>query len=632
MELYAQNEVKYLTISTAPEKAVALYRKAKEDIEFYKVDNAIKSYQKAIKEAPTFIEAHIQLGGLYFGQKKYELAISTLKTAYAMDPTFNPQVSYTIGVAYWELDDYDAALPYLDACLAMEKSPKELKSRANKIRQDCIFSKQAVLYPFPFTPIPLPSSINTIDAEILPTLSTDGKSLIFVRRGQSEDLYESRMIDSVWLVAEPIVSINSKENEGSQVLSADGNTMIFTRCNAPDGMGSCDLYWTKRQGSGWSKPKNLGAPINTGGWEGQPAISNDGRLLIFSSERANGHGGKDLWISSKEQSGKWSVPRNLGDTINTVWDEQAPFLHPDGKTLYFTSEGHPGLGQADIFMSKQIAENTWDTPINLGYPINSKGHDGTIYVLADGKSAYFATDRLTVGQGLERPNLDIFSFILPSKVRAEAIAYVQGTVADAKTKKPLRASIEVTVRGKSSKPWNLTSDSLRGFLLTLPSDQTYSMQIQQPGYLFYSAFFAPGAENSAINPYHLAVELTPIASIGSKGDTLALNNLFFASNSAQILPESEHELTKILDIMKQMPDLKVEIIGHTDSIGQEASNLKLSKQRAEEVMNFLVAKGIAKEKLSAIGLGEQFPVAPNSSSEGRQGNRRTEFRFFIKPE
>jgi outer membrane protein OmpA-like peptidoglycan-associated protein len=465
--------------------------------------------------------------------------------------------------------------------------------------------------------------INTANDEYLPTATADESMLIFTRKiNNNEDFYKSVKVNGKWQTATYLSDqINTPEyNEGAQSISQDGKVLFFTGCNRPDGLGRCDIYISQKKGDDWSKPYDLPPPVNTPGWESQPSLSSDGRTLYFVSNRKGGYGGYDIWKSTLTGNG-WGEPENLGPNINTVYDEQSPFIHPDDSTLYFCSNGWPGLGGMDLFVSRLGKDGQWQKPENLGYPINTNGDENGLTLTANGKDAFFSSNNLS-GYG----GYDIYTFELPPNLRPHIVTYVKGTVNDAKTRQPLEAAVEIIDLQKNIPVYQDYSDPDRGdFLATITSGKNYGLNISKSGYLFYSENFSL-AGYQAKNPFNIAVLLQPIE-IGSK---VILNNIFFDSNKFDLKPESIAELDKLVEFMALNPTLNIEISGHTDDVGNDQANQILSGNRAKAVYQYLIDNEINASRLVYRGYGKTQPIAPNDSEESRKKNRRTEFKIIAK--
>ncbi|MEO0340526.1 MAG: OmpA family protein, partial [Bacteroidota bacterium] len=479
--------------------------------------------------------------------------------------------------------------------------------------------------PLPFSPHKLPSSINTRDSEYLPSFSADGTQLIYtaVRRGQ-EDFYFSQKIDGVWQEGEPIIGINTNNNEGAQTISGDGRTLIFTGCNRKDGFGSCDLYISYKREDYWSRPVNMGRGINSNNWESQPSLSANGRVLFFASTRSGGFGKSDIYRAILGNDGMWSPPENLGPAINTNQDELGPFIHADGQTLYFVSNGHPGMGGIDLFKTEFLGDNAWDNPKNLGYPINTTGDESTLIVSLDGKLGYFASNF-----SKSRKTTDIYEFELPEPLRPKPVTYLKAKVIDALTKAPLPADVELYEVATEAVQYANKADEAGLFLVSLPAGQRYGLNVSMENYLFHSEQFDLIEATSFDAPYDLLIELQPIIPPAiAKEDApkpIILKNIFFETASAALLPESTKELQRLYQLLIDNPSMNIQINGHTDDIGKDEDNLTLSRNRAEAVYNYLITQGIVKDRLSFKGYGESIPIESNDSAPGRQANRRTEF-------
>jgi outer membrane protein OmpA-like peptidoglycan-associated protein len=479
------------------------------------------------------------------------------------------------------------------------------------------FTWQAIQHPVPFKPYNLGPEINTEFFELYPQLSPDGEALFFTRKERNEDLYVATWQGDAWGNVRPL-SINTHENEGAHSVSADGRFLFFTACNRAGGLGSCDIFYALKTAEGWTKPAGIGAPINSTDWESQPCFTANGMAMLFSSNRPNGLGGKDLYISYLDKFFKWQEPQNLGPEINTPGDEETPFLHADGRTLFFSSNGHPSVGGKDLYISRLGADGKWSKPQNLGYPINTEEDESGLFVLLDGKTAFLASDR-PGGFG----QLDIYRFELNEEMRAAPATYVKAAVKHAVTKLPLQAEYrmaEVATGRLFAEGFTSEKGEL---LIAMPVDLEMAMQVDRKGFVFYSENFQAG-DGTLTEPYLLEVLLQPVA---PESGTV-LKNVFFAFNSHTLEATSFPELDKIVALLQQYPDMKAEISGHTDNSGQDAYNLQLSQKRAESVVAYLVSKGISAQRLTAKGFGSTLPIADNSTEAGRAENRRTEMRLF----
>ncbi len=416
--------------------------------------------------------------------------------------------------------------------------------------------------------------------------------------------------------------VNSSGNQGALCLSPDGMKLFITCCSRRDSYGSCDLYVSYRRGSSWSEPENLGPDVNSTAWDSQPCLSADGHSLYFVSSRRGGYGGSDIWKCILQPDGSWSSPVNLGDRINTSSNEMAPFIHEDGHTLYFSSSGHPGMGGADLFVSRQDSSGKWSKPVNLGYPVNTRNDEINLVINAGGDAAYISSAK-EGGFG----NTDIYRFELPKEARPSPVSYVKGKVYDKNDGHPLAAAFELIDMQSGKSVVSSVSDVTNGeFILSLPVDKDYALNVSCTGYLFYSRNFSIHDGHEPGNPVNLDVPMQAML----VGEKVVLHNIFFDTDKFDIKPDSKAELDKLVEFLGKNPGMKIEISGHTDNVGSVAHNLQLSQDRANSVFSYLINNGINKDRLSFKGYGETVAIDTNDTPEGRAHNRRTEFKVLAK--
>jgi len=609
--------------STTDKQAIKYFALANQSLDESLYDDAVKQLQESIGADDKFVEAHAVLADVFRLMHQHKSAIGQYLKVIALNPDFNRSVYLKIGDEEINLAQYENAQQHLEKYLTYPDITPQNTFFAQKLIADCKFSINAMQHPVPFKPVNMGPEINTADDEYLPTATADESMLIFTRKiNNNEDFYKSVKVDGKWQTATYLSDqINTPEyNEGAQSISQDGKYLFFTGCNRPDGLGRCDIYIAQKKGDDWGKPFDLAPPVNTPGWESQPSISADGRTLYFVSNRKGGYGGYDIWKSTLTDKG-WGEPENLGPNINTSFDEQSPFIHPDDSTLYFCSNGWPGLGGKDLFVSRLGKDGKWQKPENLGYPINTNGDENGLTLTANGKDAFFSSNNLGGFGGY-----DIYTFELPENLRPHVVTYVKGKVADAKTLEPLEAAVEIIDLQKNIPVYQDYSDINRGdFLATLTAGKNYGLNISKSGYLFYSQNFSLiGRE--ANNPFNISVLLQPIE-IGNK---VILNNIFFDTNKFDLKPESLAELDKLVEFMMLNPTLHIEISGHTDNVGSTQANQILSENRAKSVYQYLIINKIDAGRLVYKGYGETQPIAPNDNEDGRKKNRRTEFKIISK--
>lgn len=623
----------FVTKSNAPEKAMKSFRKGELAISQNEKADAIGHYKDALDIAPNFIDARIGLGNAYNANKNDKQGLEQFLKAIELDPTYKPKVLFVIASMQMRLEDYAGAAKHAQMLLDSDYKSQVVREKSEKIKRNALFIQEALKNPLPFDPQPLPPTINTTDShEYLPSFSADGQQMIFTRvvRG-NEDFYISIKKNDQWIPAEPIYSINTVGNEAAHTVTAAGDYIVFTACDRRDGFGSCDLYSAEKIDGKWTAPKNMGSPINTAGWDTQPSLSADGKYLFFASRRKESIGKSvDLYVCKRFEDGVWSKPVNLGEKINTAEDEASPFLHQDGKTLYFMSKGHPGMGDYDLYRVKQDKPFQWGEVENLGYPINTKDKEGALTISLDGTTGYFSRVAKQ-GDFFNGGKNDIFEFTMPESIRPEPVTYVKGVVVDAATRQPIEASVTLYPNDNPDDQTVIRSDNQGSFLLALASGKNYGLSVDQAGYLFYSDRFELTDPTGVLEPYVIEVPLqripTPAAPVAEvvPPKPIILKNVFFATGSAELQSASFTELNKLYDLLFESPDIRIQINGHTDDIGNDSDNQKLSEDRAASVKAYLVSKGISADRLDSRGYGETLPIADNTSAEGRAVNRRTEF-------
>jgi len=397
--------------------------------------------------------------------------------------------------------------------------------------------------------------------------------------------------------------------------------MIYTACNRSDGIGRCDLYYTTKVGDRWTFPKNMGKPVNSPYRETQPSLTPDGRTLYFSSDRPGGKGQHDIWVSYLDDGNRWSVPENLGEVINTPGIEMSPFIHPDNQSLYFSSDGHIGLGGYDLFVTRRDSTGKWQKPMNLGYPINTNRDEIGMIVNSRGDKAYYSSD-------VDKTNgKDIYVFDLPVQDRPVMTTYMKGKVFDADDNQLLRAQFELVDLETGNSIFRSYSDSITGeFLVSIPVNHNYMLNVSRNGYLFFSENFSLKNTYRSDRPFLKDVPLQPLKA----GKRIILKNVFYETDSFALKKESTAELNKVIGLLQANPKIKIEISGHTDNTGTPDYNQKLSENRAKTVAKYLISASVNAERVVAKGYGMNNPVASNDTEEGKAQNRRTELQIIEK--
>jgi len=587
--------------------------------------------KKAIDKSPEFSEAFFLLAQTYRDQNDESSALVALLMGLSIDDSHYLRGWLELAEMYWGQGEYSLGIKALSSfkeSRAFSRLSKDssLSQYYHWVRKGLEFSKAAVVNPTKdLQPIVMGGGINTNLPEYYPSMSLDKQVLIMTRRVKGspsqEDFYISRWSakSSKWREAQAIPGINTPLNEGAATLSGDGLTIVFTACEGPavgygdrEGKGSCDLFeshYLPEIGE-WSLGYNLGAP-NSSAWESQPTISADGNFLVFARARHVRGMGSDLFGTYRDKDGFWSTPFKLEGEINTPFEEESPFLHPDGRTLYFSSNGHPGLGHLDMFVSHLQDDGSWGTPLNLGYPMNTHDNENSLLVEPDGSYAIFATDR-----GKEPGDLDLWRVELPEPAKPTPVGVLYGVVVDDVTSQMLEASVILLDAVSGELIATVESGADKGFVLPLPSEGSYSFEVDKEGYMFQMTSF----KMSGIASQVVEVRLRKIES----GASLNLKTIRFESGSAELASGYQADLVRLVNWLEVNVESKIEIIGHTDDVGNDIDNLRLSKSRAMSVLSFLEANHIDLQRLTHNGKGSTEPLLPNSTEEGRASNRRVE--------
>jgi len=614
-------------LTSKNKKAVSAYNIGMNFFNQGRILKAEEQFLQAVRIDANFLEPRQMLGTLYEETGKPDQAIEQYEKVQQINPHFFPNNYFLLGNLYLKKGEYTSALKNFTSFVAVDGIKENLRARANELIIQAEFAQNLKNNPVPFKPQNLGPAINTVYGEYSHTLTADEEVLYFTKlrpRDQytvcttckyEEDFYVSRKVNGQWTTAIPLGHpINTHGNEGAATISPDGMWFIYTACNRDDGYGSCDIYISKREGGKWSSPENMGPIINSTKWDSQPSIAPDGKTLYFTSAR---EGNMDIFVSVMDEEGQWQTPQNLGPVINTDKKEMAPFIHPDGKTLYFISDGHPGMGGLDIFYTRKQTDGSWSTPVNLGYPINTHNDESFFIVSASGKTAYYASDQLG-GYGM----FDLYSFEMPEELRPDPVYYLKGIITDKSTGKPIRAEFELFDIVSGQLIVKSYSDETEGsFLVCLPVNADYALNVNKKGFLFHSEHFQFAQPLDAKKPLEKNIQLHPI----QVGEIVVMRNIFFDFDSDKLKMESIVELKKLIQLLKDNPLMHIEIRGHTDNVGSAQYNKALSERRAMSVFNYLIENGIRKERLKYKGFGDTMPIAPNDTDEGRALNRRTEF-------
>lgn len=620
-----------MPLATKNKKAIELYTEADNFRVRGQYSQAIGLLNDAIKRDKEFVEAYYRLGIIYMTLKDFPQAVKNFETGVALTNDIRKQKIfwYDLGESYFSIGDYEKAKEILSKFLQAEVQNKAKIDRARLLMGNVEFAERHKDNEAGYRLKPLSDTVNAFVMQYFPVLTADQQQLIFTRRmgggaNDDEDLVVSqRMRNGRWSEPRSISSnINSSLNEGTCTISADGRKLIFTSCVGRKGYGSCDLFESVRIGDEWTTPRNLGPNVNSAEWESQPSLSADGRTLYFVSDRRGGVGRRDIWVSHLDEKGEWTRAKNLGKPVNTIYDEISPFIHVNNRVIYFASNGLVGFGGYDIYFSEKDTTGAWSEPKNIGSPINNHEDQFSLYITSDGKKGYFSHEEVKdAGYTTSR----IFEIDIPEEHRVRYKSnYVKGVVRDKQTRAPLAASIELINLETKETESLVSSDSVTGaYLIVLTQGAEYALYVNKKRYLFRSLNFNY-SELRDYEPIVLDIDLEK----ASEGTSAVLENIFFDVDKYDLKEKSITELGKILRFLKENPDVRVEISGHTDNTGSASYNLQLSEKRAQSVYNHLVANGINAGRLIPKGYGSQQPIDSNDSEEGRQKNRRIEFKII----
>jgi OmpA-OmpF porin, OOP family len=616
-------------LSTKSKKAIELYTEADNYRVRGQFPQAIDLLNAALEKDDEFVEAYYRLGLVYQNMKKYDKAIETYEKGVSLTTDIRKQKVFwfDMGEAYLNTKQYEKAMKVLGYFLNNESQNRQKIDKAMVQYKNAEFAFKNKDNPSPFRQKLLSDTVNCFAMQYFPVLTADQQQLIFTRRvtdnpNDDEDLVVSRKNNlGQWMAPVPISkNINTRLNEGTCTISADGRRLIFTSCSGRDGVGSCDLYETQKLGDEWSVPKNLGYNVNSVDWESQPSLSADGRTLYFVSDRRAGMGRRDIWISKLDDQGKWTKAVNAGKPINSQFDEMSPFIHVNNRTLFYATDGLPGFGGKDIFFTEKDSSG-WSTPKNIGSPVNTHDDQFSLFITADGTKGYYSQDEVA---SMGKSTSKLFEITIPAESQMRYRSnYVKGVVRDKKTHHPLKARIELINIDRNQVESLVDSDSLSGeYLMVLTQGADYALYVNKRQYLFKSLNFNY-SEVTDFNPIVLDIDLER-AEVGS---VAVLNNIFFDLDKYELKPASMPELQKMVSFLKENPLLKVEIAGHTDNTGAAAYNRQLSLKRAQSVFDYLIGHGINKSRLIPKGYGPDQPLAPNDTEEQRKLNRRIEFKL-----
>lgn len=595
------------------------------------------NYEKALEQYLIAYDANrndallnYKIGKCYLNSKYKAKAVSYLEKTEELEPTIEADLYFLLAQAYHQSLEWDKAITAYESYADM-LNLSELRTIGPVIEQrveQCRTGKRLVEEPVKVTIENIGNNINSAFPEYAPVISSDESVLMFTSRREGstggkdritgeydEDVYISSNSAGNWSRARNIGEpVSTRGHDSNIALSNDGQKLLLYK----DDNGIGNIYESQLRGQSWSAPVKLPAPINSDNHESSASYSPDGRTLFFVSNRPGGLGGRDIYSAKLNSSGIWENPVNLGNVINTPLDEEGVFMHPDGKTLYFSSQGHNNMGGFDIFKSVNDS-GTWSAPENIGYPINTPDDDLFFVIAASGIRGYYASVKDS-GSG----DLDIYVINFIDEKPIVYVTILKGTITDALDDTPVEADIQIVDNELNEVIANFNSNSVTGnYLVSLPSGKNYGISVSAEGYLFHSENIniplATGYQEIIKD-----IELQKII-VGSR---IVLNNIFFDYDRATLRRESITELDRLVTLLKNSPRLRIQISGHTDNRGSAEYNQNLSENRAKAVVDYLIEKGIGSARLEYKGFGFQRPIASNDTEDGRQLNRRTEFEIL----
>lgn len=669
---YGQDEIKIRRSTLRAEKVGFLeaYENVLEGDRWAKkgigsIPKALKYYLLAAEYNMDCPELNYKIALCYLRTDHKAKAIEYFKAAYDKYPEVAADILYIIGEAYQFNMEFKKAQTQYNAFYKSlrPRDQERYADRVYKRMEECKAGIELAAKPQRVVIKNLGDSVNSIYDDYNAVLFHGDSAMYFTSRRPSskkerpdkinsmfdEDIYASRFINGSW--ANPTYindkKLNTKHNEAVVWVSEDGNTRYLYNGYSNNG----DIFESHFKNNKWSRPKKIRKGLNTDDSETSMSITADGNTFYFvSNEPDNNIGGKDIFYCVKNKKGKWQRPKNIGSVINTKYDEEGVYVKPDGKVLFFSSKGHNSIGGYDIFRSEKDSMGSWSAPVNIGFPINTPDNELFYRPSQNEKTAYYSANRMDTKGGydiykvihlgeekemilktdhqlisyLDDPSIEIFAH-MPSEVKIDTSVFMVGYITDTKSKAPVMAKLDLIDVDRSQVVATILTDSTGKYKVKLPEIKNYGVEIHAKDYMFYLDIIKisrPVVTREITNNFSLTK-----LEVGTK---IVLKNIYFDLGKATLKPESNTELDKVVKFMQENADLKIEISGHTDNVGSEKSNTKLSEARAKSVVDYLILHNIPQERLVYKGYGFSQPIAPNTTADGRQMNRRVEFKILSK--
>lgn len=612
------------------------------------LNQAMDLLREVEKSDPQFAGTYFYMGYVFSFRdegQNLKMAVKNFEKCIELCPDYNPDMYYFLSKIAFGNDDFVKSseyaqkyLTYLDV-LTNDEYIADAKLLANDAKKKV----DLIGTPVVFNPV-IVKGISSKFNEYLVIISPDNEQAFFTRQQEKSHMsssYGSEInFEEKFFMSERLANgefdegralgfpFNRRQNEGGATVTIDNRELFYTVCDwvecAEKGgkYYNCDIYYTKVEFGDWAEITPLAGEVNSDcSWETQPSISSDGQTLYFVSSRSGGFGGYDIYTSERQSDGSWGPAINLGKSINTQGNEKTPFIHTDSQTLYFSTDGRPGIGSYDIYYSRKNDDGTWTEPKNIGYPINTQYEDIGFIVSTDGRYGYFASDRLGLGPG----GKDFYSFELYEDARPEKVLFIKGNVTDEQTEAPVGAKVEIR-NMESKKIYQVPVDSETGsYVVALPFKSDYVLTVKKEDYVYESMYIAM-EDSSYDSPATVNLEIQQV----EIGKSYKLNDIYYEYDSDILTPESKKVIDEFVIFLTENPTIKVAINGHTDNVGGAEYNKNLSERRAKSVYDYLILQGIVSTRLSYEGFGFAKPVATNDTDEGRALNRRTEFVIVNK--
>lgn len=652
--------------------AEKMYKKAREFQKSGKKSEAIEIYEELLAENPDYLEAQYYYAVSFYlplemnhfeldtkvKKQNAEKALAAFNAIYNICPYYKIHYNMYAARLSYIMERFSEAKKFAQVLLDNPDlvSKLEYLDEAKIIIDKSSFYDHILSNPVPFEPRPV-KGISTKDDEYLATVSPDGECFYFTRRmdvvdnspfGQGHKVnkeffsYSKKRSDGSFGKGEPLPTpFNVSTNEGSPTINLSNDMLIFSRMTpARIGGGNYpnyDLYCSYYIDGEWTTPEKLGGGINRDdSWESQPSLSSDGEMLFFASDRPGGFGGSDIWCSRKNAAGEWQKPTNLGQTINTAGNERSPFLHTDSKTLYFSSSGHDGMGGMDVFYAKIDDKGRWSKPINIGHPINTERDEVDFFVSLDGKTGYFSSDHYTAQGELvgelyanetSPTSWDIFQFELYEAARPKSMIIIKGKV-EADDGEIENAVVEV--RNSESKVISKAKVNANTGQYAIAAEvnkekpENLIVNVKKEGHSFDTKMITVEQQSQPVITNDAEVKKVEV------GKVCDLHDINFSTNDFSLDDNSKRIIDLFIEFLNENPTVKVEIQGHTDNIGDDKSNQKLSEERAKSVYDYVLSQNVDSNRLKYKGYGESKPIADNNTAAGRAKNRRTVFVILAK--